>query len=258
MNPLQLGIVLSVVLFVGLLACLEIGCRLARRSSEKQPELTHEGIGVIEAAVFALLGLLLGFSFAGGTSRLDARRQLIVREANAIGTAYRRLDLLPPSGQPEMRHLFREYLDTRLRAYEKLPDLKALDQELARAAQMQQGIWSHAVAFSTGDPTQNIARLLLPALNEMIDVTTGRTLAIHTHLPSLIFFLLVLVALLSALLGGYAMEKRKSRSVLHMFLYSAVIAVTLYAVLDLDYPRSGLIRLDTADKILLQLRDSIR
>jgi hypothetical protein len=72
------AIVLSVVLSVGLLACLEIGNRLARRSSEKQPELTHEGIGVLEAAVFALLGLLLGFSFAGGTSRLDARRQLIV------------------------------------------------------------------------------------------------------------------------------------------------------------------------------------
>jgi hypothetical protein len=67
-----------------------------------------------------------------------------------------------------MRHLFREYLDTRLRAYEKLPDLKAFDQELARAKQMKQDIWSDAVAFSTGDPTQNIARLLLPALNEIM------------------------------------------------------------------------------------------
>ena len=68
----------------------------------------------MEAAVFALLGLLLGFSFAGGTSRLDARRQLIVQEANAIGTAYLRLNLLPSTEQPEMRRLFREYVDARL------------------------------------------------------------------------------------------------------------------------------------------------
>jgi phosphotransferase system glucose/maltose/N-acetylglucosamine-specific IIC component len=258
MNPLQLAIALPVMLFAGLLACLEIGYRLGRRSSQSHPELTHEGIGVIDAAVFALLGLLLGFSFAGGTSRLEARRQLIVQEANGIGTAYLRLDLLPPGDQPVMRHLFREYLDTRLRAYDKLPDLRAVDQELGRAAEMQQEIWLRAVTSSRTDSTQSASRLLLPALNEMIDVTTGRTLAIHSHLPSLIFFLLVFVALLSALLAGYAMEKRKKRSPLHMFLYAAVIAVTLYAILDLDYPRSGLIRLDTADRLLLQLRDSFR
>ena len=75
--------------------------------------MTHEGIGVIEASIFALLGLLLGFSFAGGTSRLDERRELIVKEANAVSTAYLRLDLLPAAEQPEMRHLFRVYLDTR-------------------------------------------------------------------------------------------------------------------------------------------------
>ena len=82
--------------------------RLRRRGAE---DSAYEGIGAIEASVFALLCLLLGFSFAGGTSRLDSRRQLIVEEANAIGTAYLRLDLLVTEGQLEMRHLFREYLD---------------------------------------------------------------------------------------------------------------------------------------------------
>lgn len=258
MNPAQWAIVLSSSLFVGIVACLEVGYRIALRNSAKHPESVHEGIAVIEAAVFALFGLLLGFSFAGGTSRLDASRQLIIQESNAIGTAYLRLDLLPASDQAEMRRLFREYLDTRLRVYEKLPDLMAADQELARAAQIQQEIWSRAVTASRADSTQNVPRLLLPALNEMIDVTTGRTVALHTHLPALIFFLLVSVALLSGLLAGYAMEKRKHRSLFHMVLYAAVVAITVYAILDLDYPRSGTIRLDTADKALLQLRDSIR
>ena len=92
----------------------------------------------------------------------------------------------------------------------------------------------------------------------MIDVTTSRTIALRTHLPVLIFVLLTWVALLSGLLAGYAMAKRKSRSWLHVILYAAVVAVTIYAVLDLDDPRSGLIRLDAADNALRQLRNSIR
>jgi hypothetical protein len=202
--------------------------------------------------------LLLGFSFAGGTSRLDTKRQQIVQEANAIGTAYLRLDELPVNEQAEMRRLFKEYLDTRLRVYERLPDLRAADQELAHGASLQQEIWSRAVSASRSDPTQNVARLLLPALNEMIDITTTRTIAMHTQLPLLIFTLLTGVALVSSLLAGYAMAKRRSRSLLHMVLYAVVIAVTIYAVLDLEYPRFGLIRIDAADKALLQLRDSIR
>jgi hypothetical protein len=243
MNPAGWAVVLSIGVFVGAVACLEVA---------------HEGIGTIEAAVFGLLGLLLGFSFAGGTSRLEGRRQLIVNEANAIGTAYLRLDLLPANHQPEIRRLFQKYLDARLRVYDKLPDLEAAEQELAHAAEMQQEIWSRVVTASQGDPSQNAARLLLPAINEMIDITTSRTIALHSHLPALIFALLICVVLLSGLLAGYAMAKRRSRSWFHMLLYAVVVAVTIYAILDLEYPRFGLIRLDAADKALIELRDSIQ
>ena len=254
MSPAQLAAVLSVGLFVGMLVCLELGYRLARRS----PDLAHNGVGSIEAAVFALLGLLLGFSFAGGTSRLDTKRQLIIDEANAIGTAYLRLDTLAANDQPAMRQLFREYLDSRLQVYQKLPDLRAAEQELAHAAQIQERIWSQAVTASRADSTQTAARLLLPALNEMIDVTTSRTVALYTHLPPLILALLISVALFSGLLAGYAMAQRRSRSWIHMLVYALVVAITIYAVLDLDHPRSGLIRLDAADDALVKLRDSIR
>lgn len=193
--------------------------------------------------------------FAGATTRLDARRQLIIGEANAIGTAYLRLDELPASDQPEMRHLFREYVDARVAAYAQVPDMKAFHQGVAQAGQLQQQIWARAVAASRNDPTQNSARLLLPALNEMFDITTARTIAIDTHLPGLVFSLLVLVALSSGVVAGYAMAKRRKRSWLHMFLYAACIAITVYTVTDLDYPRSGLVRLSSADKAL---QDSIR
>jgi hypothetical protein len=149
---------LSVGLFIGILACLEAGYRIGYRSSD-----AHEGLGVIEAAVFALLGLLLAFSFGSGISGLDDKRQQIVQEANAIGTAYLRLDLLPADEQPAIRHLFRDYLDTRLRVYENLPDMSATERELAHGARVQEEIWSRAVTASRDDATQNVARLLLPA-----------------------------------------------------------------------------------------------
>jgi len=259
MGSAQWAVALSIGLFFGMVICLEAGFRVGRRSSAANQQLAHEGIGVIEATVFALLGLLLAFSFAGGMSRLDARRQMIVREANAISTAYLCLDLLPPDDQPEMRRLFREYLDTRLQIYENLADEKTTGQAMARVTQLQQEIWARAVTASRNDPSQNIGRPLLPALSEMSGITTARMIALRTHLPGLILALLIAVALLSALLAGYAIAKRKYRSWLHMLLYAALIAVTFYTVLDLDYPRSGgFIHLDAADQALRQLRNSIR
>jgi ABC-type glycerol-3-phosphate transport system permease component len=246
------------VLFVGILACLEIGFRIGRNDSRKIHELAYAGTGNIEGALFALLGLLLGFSFAGATSRLESRHQLIVREANAISTAYLRLDLLPSSEQPSMRRLFRDYLDARLRAYENFAQGEASEREFARASELQRQIWSQALIASRTDQSQDSARLLLPALNEMNDVVTSREIALKIHLPALVFYLLMCIALLSGLLAGYAMSRRQTRSWLHILLYAAIISVTVIVIFDFDNPRFGLIKVDAADRALIQLRDSIR
>jgi hypothetical protein len=258
MTPVQIALAWSVGLFLGMLLCLEIGYRVGSRRVDKHQDLEQEGTGTIEAAVFALLGLLLAFTFGGAMSRLESRRALIVQEANAIATAYLRLDILPAAEQQGMRQMFREYLDARLSAYDKLLQRDAANQEFKQAGTIQQQIWSRAVAAGDADTTYNTTRVLLPALNDMIDVTTARAIALDTHLPALIFLLLISVALLSALLAGHSMAKRKHRSALHMILYAGIISITIYAVLDLDEPRSGLIRLDRADQALIELRNSIR
>jgi hypothetical protein len=249
---------LSVGVFLGVLACLEIGYRLGRREADRYPGSSHEGIGAIEAAVFGFLALLLAFSFAGATSRLDTRRQQIVDEANAIGTAYLRLDLLPSAQQPEARRLFRDYLDARLSVFEQVADPMVFEQQLLRANGLQQSIWSHAIAATRDDPSGGAARLLLPALNEMIDITTARTIAMNTHMPPMIFWFLIGVTLLSGIVAGYAVAKHRHRSFLHTTLYAGIVAVTVYVVFDLEHPRAGWIRLDAADKAMTDLRDAIR
>lgn len=92
----------------------------------------------------------------------------------------------------------------------------------------------------------------------MIDVTTARTVALRTRLQSLIFGLLIAIALLSAFVAGYAMSKRRRRSVVHALIFATSVTFTVYAVIDLDDPRFGLIRLDAAEQVLHRLRDSIR
>src|SRR5271170_7615527 len=108
-------------LFAVVVAQLETGRHLGIRKRAKDPEGATKGLSSMVGAVFALLGLLIAFTFSGAADRFNHRRELIVEEANAIGKAYLRVDLLPAAAQPELREDFRRYLDARLAYYHKLP-----------------------------------------------------------------------------------------------------------------------------------------
>src|SRR5436189_855053 len=138
----------TVGLFFGMLLFLEIGRRIGIRRMKEDGGTAGEGVGAVDGAVFALLGLLIAFTFSGAASRFDTRRQLIVEETNDIGTAYLRLDLLPVDAQPGLREKFRAYLDTRLEVYRKLPDFAAAQEEMVKANRLQVEIWRQSVAAS--------------------------------------------------------------------------------------------------------------
>ena len=107
-------------LFLGMLLCMEIGRRIGLASLKEDPDGAQKGLGAVEGAVFAILGLLIAFTFSGAAARFEARRHLIGQEANAIGTAYLRISVLPESAQEELRGLFRRYVDTRIAAYRNM------------------------------------------------------------------------------------------------------------------------------------------
>jgi len=164
--PLTLISALSALgLFAGMVLLLEIGRRLGRRRQAKEEAGARAGLGQVEGTVFALMGLLVAFTFSGAATRFDTRRQLIVQEANAIGTAWLRLDLLSASAQPELRELFRRYLDSRLTTYQKLPDLEAANAEATKANALQGEIGTRATAACRGVPSPLRAQVI-PALNE--------------------------------------------------------------------------------------------
>ena len=259
MNEMVIASVLAIGLLVGMLILLDVGRRFGAKRLASDPEGARAGTGTVEGAVFALLGLLVAFTFSGAASRFDVRRDLIVQETNAIGTAWLRLDLLPASAQPAIRESFRRYVDSRLEIYRKLPDLAAARAELARSIELQGQIWTQAVAAGRlEDAPPPATMLLLPALNEMIDITTTRLLATKTHPPVIIFAMLFGLALVSALLAGYGMAGGKSRNWLHMIGFALVMAVAVYVILDIEFPRLGLIRVDAFDQALVELRASMK
>jgi len=246
-------------LFLGMLVLLEVGRRIGARRLAEDPKGAEAGVGSVEGAVFALLGLLIAFTFSGATSRFDARRQLIIEETNDIGTAYLRLDLLPADAQPALREKFRAYLDTRLEVYRKIPDMAAAKVEIMKANQLQMEIWRQSVAASRAPGTSVAAPLLLlPALNAMIDITTTRTMAGQIHPPMVIFALLFGLALASSLLVGYGMAMSKARNWLHILSLAFVMVVSVYVILDIEYPRLGFIRVDSFDQALVELRESMK
>ena len=104
-------------LLLGMLIFFEVGRRIGKARVVHHPEGLAKGSGAVEAGIYGLLGLLIAFTFSGGASRFESRRQMVTEEANAIGTAYLRIDLLPEASQPVLRQLFREYLDSRLETY---------------------------------------------------------------------------------------------------------------------------------------------
>ncbi len=248
----------TVGLFLGMLLFLEIGRRASLRRLREDSGAAGEGVGAVDGAVFALLGLLIAFTFSGASSRFDTRRQLIVEETNDIGTAYLRIDLLPVGAQPALRESFRRYLDARIEVYQKLPNVAAAKESLAKANELQSQIWRQAVAASQAKGAAPAApMLLLPALNAMIDITTTRTMATQMHPPIVVFVMLFGLALAASLMAGFGMTGAKLRSWFHMLGFALVMAIAVYVILDIEYPRLGLIRVDAFDQALIDLRESM-
>jgi hypothetical protein len=258
LHPAVLTIIIPLLMLGGMLLALEIGFRVGRRRRIQRTGETNDEIGAVVAAVLGLLGLTLAFTFSAASERLTMRRAQIVDEANAISTAYLRLDLLAPEDQQTLRALFRDYVDARIETFQRINDRKAFKAARDRGARLQAEIWHRSIAAARASPNRAAPFLLLDALNAMFDITTTRDLATTTHAPLLITGLLVALSFMGALLAGDTVALKGRRNPLHMGLFALAIAATVYVVIDLEYPRVGLITLHHMDRAMTQLQDQMR
>ncbi|HEV8217978.1 MAG TPA: hypothetical protein VGP95_19135 [Gemmatimonadaceae bacterium] len=248
----------AVLLFAGMLAFQEIGWRYGRRAGIAAEQKKREGSGLMDNAVFGLLGLLIGFTFNGATSRFDHRRELVGKAVNSIGTAWQRIDALPPSMQDSVRVPFRRYVDALIAAYSSPVVPADLLRESPEAARAQAETWTQAVKACVTKEGDAARMLLLPGLNDMFGAVEEERFARRIHPPVAIFVILGLTALAAALLAGFAIAGGEQRDWIHRLGVATVISLAVYVILEMEFPRLGLIRVRSADQALIDLRATMK
>jgi hypothetical protein len=242
-----------IALMIGMMVAFAIGRIAGVRHRRVDADGARTVSGAVEASIFGLLGLLIAFTFSGAADRFDARRALITDEANAVEAAYRVLDLLDAADRNRLRDDFRRYLDARIDYYAAFPRTAATDPDLERAEALETAIWAKAVeAMPRGQP--GCVAALTSSLNRMFDIVETRKMSLMSHPPLPIYGLLIFLALVCASLAGHhASQSARHPWVLPM-LFAGISGLAIYVILDLEYPRAGFIRVDSADVLLREIR----
>jgi hypothetical protein len=257
-SPIFFAAISAGGLFAGMVLCFRTGWLLGRRRLAVEGDEGSVGLGAVDGAVYGLMGLMIAFTFTGAAARFDQRRGLIAQQVNAIGTAYQRLEMLEPGPRDQLRGLMRDYVDLVILLGANADDTTARNDLIARLGPAQDRLWSAAVAIVRADPAKAPPVVLLPAFNSLFDAMQLRLLASRNHPPLAIFMMLGVLVLVSALMAGFGMAKTKRQSRLHVWGFSAVVSLAIYLILDLEYPRLGLIRVDGSDQGLVEVRATMK
>ncbi|MBL8697552.1 MAG: hypothetical protein JNK67_04230 [Alphaproteobacteria bacterium] len=249
--------VIAAVLFVSLVAVVELGYRLGLRSRHTASEDAKSHINAIQGSILGILALLLGFTFSLSLQRYDARSEAVVEEANAIGTAYLRAQLLHESVRDDVLSLLRDYADVRVRAGDvSVVDSRTRDATTERTLALQGSLWAQARRAAEVDPHPVRTGTFIPALNEVIDDFGKRDAALDRHVPELVLLLLYVTFLMAGAIVGLACGVAGHRPSLVSYIMITLIVVLVFIILDLDRPRRGLI--EVSQKPLVDLQLAIR
>jgi hypothetical protein len=253
---LALGLALSI--FAGIFVFLELGRRLWLRQVEKHGPETKSGVGVVDAAVYGLLGLLIGFTFSGAASRFDHRRAIIGTEVSAVENVWRRIDLLPADAQPVLRARMRDYVDALIASYDAEGPLSQALNEPPAVMRARNDLWTPAVA-ATVAPSGEAARVLLHnALSDMFGAVEDERFARRMHSSVIIYAMLAVAALASAIFAGYGLASKGVHNRLYTIGVAATIGMAMYVIIELEYPRLGLIRISAMDRALADVRATMK
>lgn len=245
MSLTLLQIFIAVAIFGGLAAVLDAGFRVGRVAAgrKKSDNTGSAQVGPIQGAVLGLVGLLLGFSFAGAASRFADRQDLITKEANAIGTAYLRADLLDAPDRAALQAALRQYVAVRLELFYEF-DFGKAETLAATMSREHSVIWSAAIRGVESKPSVMMG--ILPSINEVIDLHTVHSVAVRRHHPPVVLALLIICSMTAIGAIGYGCGLAGKRHLSVSGAMTMLIAATLWTIIDMDYPRVGLIKMSPA------------
>ncbi len=230
--------VLFALLVVGAYVSSELGYRVGRRVGPRDEAFDRQ-LGIVRNATFALVAFLIGFAFSGSASRYVERLDIIVKEANALGTAWLRADTLPEPARGNLKGALRDYAADRVAALRD-SGVEPIVAHITKVGAFHDRIWKAGLEGTQGNPS--LALLVLPALNEVIDLHTTHLSASKRHLPVAILVGLLVTVGLTLGLAAFGHGQVGRRFAALDLLYGIVLAAALWMTIDLDYPRYGLIR----------------
>jgi hypothetical protein len=247
-NTLTLAVVLVVIVGGAAAAGTAIGRRLRHRPAD------HPSVGVVQATLLGLVGLLLAFGLTMAVSRYDNRRALVVQESNDIGTTFLRAQLLSEPSRTTSLELLMAYADAAIDLADQVADSEAFVENLDRIGELQRSLWSAAGDAVLADPTGTAPRLYVETLNSMIDTNNERVTSLRNRVPGTVVALQVLGSTIA--IGALALYLSVlGRGFVTPLVAGAVVILTLFISLDLDRPQRGLITVP--DRPLVAVRQTM-
>jgi hypothetical protein len=225
-------------LIAGIVAAHEIGFLLGRRTRSTDEAFDRQ-LALIRNFTAALVAFLIGFAFSGAGNRYVDRLDIIVKEANALGTAHLRADTMAEPERSALKAAIKEYTSDRI-------DLLSGDaperiaQLLAKVGSLHQRMWQAAVGATRGNAP--LMAVVLPPVNEVIDLHTMHLAMARRHLPFPILAMMLGTVAITSGLVGFGNGRVGRRFAQLDSVYGVVLIIALLMVIDLDYPGQGLIR----------------
>jgi hypothetical protein len=241
------------LLFMLMLVFNALGFKFRQHHLKKGVINEALNLGTIEGSLLGLIALFLAFTFNMAANRYDERRKVIVEEANDIGTAILRADLYPEPTRSKLRVDFKHYVEARIAYYQAGIDADKIETATKNTNFYSDRLWKQ-VTESAQKP-ENVLRsqMMVPAMNTMIDVVTTRAAIKDATVPESIIWLLFTLILSSAFVIGYCNAPHRMNRLL-VIIFSIMIALTVFLILDLDRPSRGLINVEQSEQAIVALR----
>jgi len=250
--------VIAIILFVVMITSTILGVRAA---NAKKKRSLAAGLTTKPAETNYLTGLfffLLAFTFGMSGSRYDARRKIIVEEANIIGTSILRSDLYSPEERLNFRKDFREYLEYRIAFYKAGADIDKILDAQKKSQEVASRLWARAMRLSADKSNMDATLLMTASLNEMIDVTTTRLSGEKAKVPESILWMLFALACITSFFSGYTATLKGTFDWLVETGFCVLISLVILFTFDLDRPRRGMMTLDASNQNIIELRNHFK
>jgi uncharacterized membrane protein YbjE (DUF340 family) len=241
----QLILILLALMIISIMIGLMVGKKFHK---ESQVDTTILG------SLLTLLGLLLAFSFSMAINYHGMRKDVIIQEANDIGTAILRADLYRDNERNLLRAEFKKYVDARVDYFNAGTDLEKVMTSQKLSGEIQQQLWDHATQFSKDSGYVIASMQMIPALNSMIDITTTRQYGNFVHLPDTITYLLFLLSCVCSFYIGYMFVGKKRFDWVMAMIFCLLTSLVVFVIFDLDRPRRGFIKLDQMNNAIVELK----